>query len=244
MSAIEQNRGAGTAEHAYLLPPPRRLQHGELPPVIEPALHGVPAFDGPAPDHFEPFASEALAPAVSAELSERIRAAVLEHGAVRDHLAGVRFEWIGVSALDEKHEQDGGGALLAILYSYRDDRAIEVRLDRNGETIHDVSVLPYQPPPTEEEIQRAVELAAADSRLAERLSKDEHLVGTAILVSPSDQRSPSFGHRTFDVRFGYPSERLPRFMAMVDLSREAVVSVGSCCARDLGGELRQEGVRP
>ncbi|HVG36313.1 MAG TPA: hypothetical protein VNA10_01140, partial [Thermoplasmata archaeon] len=128
--------------------PPRVLQHGELPPVIEPALQGVPAFDGPTPDHFEPFASEELPPAVSAESFERIRGAVLEHGAVREQLAGVRFEWIGVSVLDAKAGKDGGeGALLAILYSYRDDQAIEVRLDRDGEKIHDVSVRAYQPPP-------------------------------------------------------------------------------------------------
>jgi hypothetical protein len=237
---LDQKRGA--ADHAYLLPPPRVLQHGELPPVIEPALHGVPAFDGPAPDHFEPFSSEELQPAVSVESLERIRSAVLEHGAVREQLAGVRFEWIGVSVLDEK--ADGDGALLAILYSYRDDQAIEVRLDRDGEKIHDVSVRPYQPPPTEAEIQRAVELARSDPRLARRMSDDEHLVGTAILVDSSDQDSPSLNHRRFDVRFGCPSERLPRFMAMVDLSREAVVSVGSCSARDFGEAVLREEVQP
>ena len=239
---IDQKRDAAASEHAYLLPPPRVLQHGELPPVIEPALHGVPAFDGPAPDHFEPFVSEELPSAVSGELLERIRGTVLEHGAVREQLAGVRFEWIGVSVLDEK--ADGGdGALLAVLYSYRDDQAIEVRLDRDGETIHDVSVLAYQPPPNEAEIERAIELARADPRLAERMSDDEQLVGTAILVGSSGQESPSLNHRRFDVRFGCPSERLPRFMAMVDLSREAVVSVGSCSARDLGDAAPDEEVQ-
>lgn len=239
MSMIDQKRGA--SEHAYLLPPPRVLQHGELPPVIEPALHGVPAFEGPAPDHFEPFVSEELSPAVSVESLERIRGTVLEHGAVREQLAGVRFEWIGVSVLDEK--ADGDGALLAVLYSYRDDQAIEVRLDRDGEKIHDVSVRPYQPPPTEGEIQRAVELAWSDPRLARRMSDEEQLVGSAILVGSSDQDSPT-NHRRFDVRFGCPSERLPRFMAMVDLSREAVVSVGSCCARDLGEAVLREEMQP
>ena len=76
------------------------------------------------------------------------------------------------------------------------------------------------------------------------MSEDEDLVGTAILVSSSDQASPSSNQRRFDVRFGCPSERLPSFMAMVDLSQEAVVSVGSCCARDLGNVVRDEGVQP
>jgi hypothetical protein len=223
------------ADRAYLLPPPRVLQHGELPPVIEPALAGVPAFDGPTPDHLEPFASEELPSAVSTESLERIRVAVLEHRTVKKHLAGVRFEWIGVSVLDEK---EGEETMLAILYSYASNRAIEVRLGREGEEIQDVSVHAYQPPPTEEEIRQAVELARSHPRLTEEVGDD--LVGTAILVSPSDPESPSFNHRQFDVRFGCPSERLPRFAAMVDLSREAVVRVGSCSGRDLAP--RQEGM--
>jgi hypothetical protein len=157
-------------------------------------------------------------------------------------LAGVRFEWIGVSVLDEK-AGNGIGSLLAVLYSYRNDQAIEVRLDRNGERIEDVSVLRYQPPPTNGEIERAVELARADPRLAKRMGDDEHLVGSAILVSSGDPDSTSLSHRRFDVRFSCPSERLPRFMAMVDLSREAVVSVGSCSTGDLNELACHEGVQ-
>jgi len=222
----------------YLLPPPRVLPHGELPPVIEPALRGVPAFDGPAPDQFEPFESDELPPVVSPESLERIREMVLAHETVREQVGGGRLEWIGVSVLDDKAAEDGvESLLLAILFSYDRNRAIEVRLDRDGEKVHDVSVQEYQPPPTDEEIRRAVELARSDPRLAEQLS--DNLVGTALLVG-----SPGSNHRMFDVRFGCASERLPRFMAAVDLSREAVVRVGSCCGHDLGHAVLQEGVEP
>ncbi len=227
----------------YLLPPPRVLQHGELPPVIQPALYGVPAFDGPTPDHFEPFASKELPPAVSPELLERIRETVLKHKDVKERLDDERFEWIGVSVRDEKAGEGGvEGTLLAVLYSYSANRAIEVRLNRDGQKIHDVAVLAYQPPATAGEIERAIELARSHPELAEQLSND--LVGTAILVSLTDHESPGFDHRGFDVRFGCPSERLPRFMAMVDLSRETVVSVGSCCARALGNAQLNEGGQP
>jgi len=227
----------------YLLPPPRVLQHGELPPVIQPALRGVPAFDGPTPDHFEPFASDALPPAVSPELLERIRATVMNHEAVKKRLEGERFEWIGVSVLDEKTGDDAvEETLLAVLYSYSMNRAIEVRLHRDGHQIHDVAVVAYQPPPTEGEIRRAIELARSDPRLAHQVG--DHLVGTAILVSSIDREAPDFNHRSFDVRFGCPSERLPSFMALVDLSRDAVISVGSCCALALGHAVPSEGGQP
>jgi hypothetical protein len=219
------------------------LQHGELPPVIDPPLHGVPLFAGPEPDHFEPFASEPLSPRVPPELSERARGTVLQHEALKQHLEGKRFEWIGLSALDDKAVENGREAgLLAVLYSYADDRAIEVRLDSAGEVVHDVAHLAYQPPPTQDEIQRAIDFAKSDQRLAGELGDD--LVGTAILVSSEDPNSPSFRHRLFDVRFGCPCERLPRLMGMVDLSRETVTSVGSCCPDDLAHAPTHEGVQP
>lgn len=226
MSASEGKRNE-PRQQAYLLPPPRVLPHGELPPVIEPALRGVPAFDGPRPDHFEPFESQELESAVSSESLMRTRERVMADDTVREHLGGERFEWIGVSVLDDKAlEESGEAPLLAVLYSYDRNRAIEVRLDRDGETVQDVSVRAYQPPPTDEEIRRAVEIASSHPRLADHLGE---LEGTAILIS-----SPNANQRLFDIRFGCPSERLPEFMATVDLSREAVVRVGSCSPHDLG----------
>ncbi len=225
MSTSEGKRG-DPAPQAYLLPPPRVAPHGELPPIIEPALRGVPAFEGPEPDHFEPFESEELESDVSDESLERTRQRVMADSNVREHLGGERFEWIGVSVLDEKAvEESGEGSLVAILYAYDRNRAVEVRLDRDGETVHDVSVHAYQPPPTDGEIRRAIEIAGAHPRLAEHVGQ---LEGTALLISP-----PGANQRIFDIRFGCPSERLPRFMATVDLSRQSVVRVGSCSPHDL-----------
>jgi hypothetical protein len=216
----------------YLLPPPRFLQHGELAPIVEPPMRGVARFEGSPPDQFEPVVSESRPAQVTQELSERVRAMVLEHHQLQD-VRGQRYVWIGISALDEKPQRRNQGeetspaGLLAVLYSYTDNVAIEIRLDAAGREIGDVARRAYQPPPTEEEIRRAIEIAQADSRLADQVTSD--LEGSAILVSPADPQSPNYNHRQFDVRFACPSEPLPRFMAMVDLSRERVLSVGSCC---------------
>lgn len=234
MSATEGRKGE-PAKQAYLLPPPRLLPHGELPPIIEPALRGVPAFDGPRPDHFEPFEAEELETAVSDDSLERIRQRVMADTNVREQLGGERFEWIGVSVLDEKAvEETGEGPLVAVLYSYDRNRAVEVQLDRDGETVQDVSVRAYQPPPTDGEIRRAIEIASAHQRVSEHVGE---LEGTAILISP-----PNTNQRLFDIRFGCPNERLPRFMATVDLSRQSVVRVGSCSPHDLGESASQREV--
>jgi hypothetical protein len=216
----------------YLLPPPRFLQHGELPPIVAPPMRGGAPFGGPLPEQLEPFASESRSRHLTDELSERVRALVLEHNQVQD-LRGKRYVWIGISVLDDKPVRRGPAeepspvGLLAVLYSYTDNVAIEVRLDAAGREISDVARVAYQPPPIEEEIRRAIDMARADPRLAEQITSD--LEGSAILVSPADPRAVNYNHRQFDVRFACPGEPLPRFMAMVDLSHERVVSVGSCC---------------
>lgn len=222
----------------YLLPPPLLVERGELPPVIEPGLVGVPPYERPLPDQIEPFASEPLEPAVSAELESSVQAVVIANASVRKHVDGRRHEWIGVSVVDSKAAADcgwgKGPSLLAVMYSYDDDRAIEVRLDAAGKKVHAVEQLAYQPPPTAAEIERAIELARADERHAAKIKDD--LVGTAILVSTPDSLSPTFNRRQFDVRFTSPCHRLPDHSAIVDLSRETVVSVGPCCSESHCGE--------
>lgn len=215
----------------YLLPPPVLAERAELPPFMEPRLAGVPPFDRPLPDQIEPFAFEPVAPIVSAELAARVQEVVLAHQSVSGHLEGRRYEWIGISVVDAKAAAEGGSgsatSLLAVLYSYGANRAIEVRLDSVGKQVEAVEVLAYQPPPTNAEIKRAIEMARADRRHRGQIA--DNLVGSAILVSSTDSQSAAFNHRQFDVRFAGPCDRLPRHAALVDLSTETVVSVGACC---------------
>jgi hypothetical protein len=123
--------------------------------------------------------------------------------------------------------------LVYVLYDYTDNFAIEVSLDKDATNIIDVAKYRYQPAPLEEEIERAIALAREDQRLKGKLT--DELEGMAILVSPVDPSNPYFSHRQFDVRFGCPDERLPRYNALVDLSLELVLRVGLTCVEKGGG---------
>lgn len=225
----------------YLLPPPVLAERAELPPFMEPRLAGVPAFDRPQPDQIEPFAFESVAPKVSAELATTVQQVVLAHESVKRYLEGKRYEWIGISVVDAKAAADAGSgqerSLLAVLYSYGANRAIEVRLDSAGKQVEAVEKLAYQPPPTNAEVQRAIEIARADSRHRGQIGDD--LIGSAILVSSTDSQSEAFNHRQFDVRFAGPCDRLPRHAALVDLSTETVVRVGGRCEGHLVSDDRE-----
>jgi hypothetical protein len=227
------------------LPPlaPRLLRYGELPPIMEPPLRDVP----PAPESegvelWERFESgpapEQLA--VTQELTGRAQAAALAAGEVQRVLEGKRYVSIGLSRLDvskrsgstqARPTRRGGrggqpeqAAWMFCFYNYTDNVAVEVLLDQNAQQILGVGEFRYQPAPVQEEIDRAVTLARGDRRLADRLAED--LEGRAILVSPVDPDDPSARRRLFDVRFGRPDERLPRYMALVDLGSETVLRAG------------------
>jgi hypothetical protein len=210
----------------YLLPPPRMLPRGEPRPTIEPALRDMAPFPGPElVDEWEPFPSEELKNALTPDLAHRAQAAALSDERVRRLLDNKRYIAIGVSLRERRDApKDRATTLMYVFYNYSDNVAVEVILDRNARQISDVAELRYQPAPVRQELEQAVALARADRRLAERLTDD--LEGTAILVSPVDPEDPNYGHRQFDVRFVSPTERLPPYMALVDLSTETVLVAG------------------
>jgi hypothetical protein len=209
-----------------LLPPPRILPFGEFRPVIEPPLRDLRLPETPEQaEQWEPFSSSPLEDQnqLTEELIQRAQAATLDAEEVRQMLADKRYIAIGASLREDR--VDNTTSLVFILYNYTDNLTVEVSLDENARGVTHVAQEPYQPAPLQEEIDRAIRLARDDRRLAERLS--EQLEGTAILVSPADPDHPQYNHRQFDVRFGRPDERLPRYWALVDLSTEIVLGAGS-----------------
>jgi hypothetical protein len=231
--------------------PPRLVRYGELPPTIKPPLRDMP----PPPDSGEVELWEAFASgpapeqlAVTPELNGAAQATALAAEGVQSVLADKKYVPIGLSRLDvgkrEASAQAGprprGGrrreaAWMFSFYNYTDNVAVEVLLDEGARQVLGVAESRYQPAPVQEELDRAVALARGDRRLAERLSDD--LEGTAILVSPVDPDDPRAYRRLFDVRFGRPDERLPRYMALVDLGSETVLSAGPVD----GGVAHREG---
>jgi hypothetical protein len=214
-----------------LLPPPQMLPHGELRPVIEPPLRDLPPFVGPEMvEEWQPFASHSVESHLMADLALKAHEVAMKDERVKQRLTDKQCIPIGISLL-ENRDDPKAASLMYVFYNYTDNLAIEVFLDRTTQKIIDIVDSHYQPPPLQEEIEHAITLARQDSRLAERLTDD--LEGTAILVSPIDPDSPYCFHRQFDVRFGSPDERLPRYMALVDMSMRKVLKAGPVCRHEL-----------
>jgi hypothetical protein len=222
--------------HRDLLPPPLLLPHGELRATIEPPLRDLAPFPGQEMvDEWEPFESGPAEDQLPEDLVRRAQTIALANEHVKRLLTSKRYISIGASLLDGDDKK--AASLLFIFYNYTDNLTIEVMLDRTAQEVGSVAEMRYQPPPPQQEIDQAIALARQDRRLAELVTDD--LEGTAVLVSPVDPKSPYYSHRQFNVGFGCPDERLPRITALVDLSAETVIKVGSDCAKESqqqGGE--------
>jgi hypothetical protein len=213
----------------YIPPPPRLLPNDELPAIIEPPLQDLVAFPATSTiEEWEPFTCGSVENLLTEELTRRIQNFALADERVSQRLKGKRYIPIGASLL-EKRDDPKSNSVVFILYNYTDNLAVEVLLDSDAQQIIDVFESPYQPAPLQHEIEQAVDLARKDNRLAKYLEDQDDLEGTAILVSPVDPNNPNYCHRIFDVRFVCPSERLARYMAMVDLSTETVIKVDPTC---------------
>jgi hypothetical protein len=230
--------GGGTVSQAEfnLLPPPRLLPEAEMPPIIEPSIKGM----GPFPEIvdmevWDSVDSEPLDEQERLELVERARRLAYADPRLTSLLSGRRHVEIGVSFREDK--EAGAGSLLFVLFDYTGNQAIEVQIDGSAERVLDIVEAHYQPPPTEQEIEEAIALAARDDRLRDRITHS--MTGVAILAETVDQRSQRFGHRQLDVGFMCPDERTPRHRARVDLTDQTVVSVDDGCGdSSTGGDER------
>jgi len=199
----------------------------EFPPIIEPPLRELGQPPGIYPlEDWEPVASEPLDEERRTELAERAMRTARAHGQIR----GARYIPIGVSFREDKEK--GTEWMMAVLFSYSDNRAVEVHLSGDAETVLDVVEAEYQPAPSDEELAQAIALARQDQRVVRRVS--DTMRASAILRIGTDPASPLYGRRCFDVGFGCADERSPRVRATVDLSNEAVVGVDEDCGSVVG----------
>jgi hypothetical protein len=143
---------------------------------------------------------------------------------VRERLADHRFAALGASVgADAKDDRI---PVVAIFYDYDANVAVEVELTADGEdlTVVGIEESDRQPAPSDEELERAIELARDDRRVAGRLT--EELDARTILVSGVEEGDRHHRTRRIEVSFGLPDERLPRLRALVDLGSERVLGVG------------------
>jgi hypothetical protein len=209
-----------------MLPPPRVRPQPELGPIIEPPFRGVAHPRIEQPEEWEPFRSEPIRDeflVLTAEMAGRARAFAVSEQRVAKILADKHYIIIGAS-LRESKEAHNHAEILVVIYNYTDNEVVEVLLNSENLEVSRVNTSRYQPAPVEEEIERAIRLARDVDDLAKHLT--DEMVGMAIQVTFEDPADPRHNHRMFDIRFGCSDERLPRFVAMVNLSTNTVVSTG------------------
>jgi hypothetical protein len=149
------------------------------------------------------------------------RAAQLTATAGKDarvrRLLGRRFVSIGVRSSASKDGRDP----VAVFFSYANQWAVEVRFDPRGDVI-EARTSRTQPPLTDEELARCLELARKAIGRGAR-----ELAGGAIAVMREEPDDALAGRRLADVRFFEEDRRLPRFHATVDVASGEVLDSGT-----------------
>jgi hypothetical protein len=213
-----------TALDQYIEPPPRLHASAEALPHLG-GLDLAP-YRGELPDEIELHNVEPLRDAFDATAAEARLKQLLAHPKVRDRLARCRHVAIGVSRRGATSKEETL-TYLAVAYDYSNNVAVEISSNAQGEVLG-ITDEAYQPAPVQVEIERAIELARGDERIAAKVAG---MVGMAIpFAGPNNEWAQ---RRVIEVLFGCRSERLPRHRAWVDLSTDTVLRAGhecECCA--------------
>jgi hypothetical protein len=97
-------------------------------------------------------------------------------------------------------------------------------IDPIGRSILELNEQRYQPPLAATEQGQALEMVRDDGRLSE--AGIDIANGVGLIVEDVNSRSPRYGHRLVDLRFGPANRYLPTAFAIVDLSGQEVVRAG------------------
>jgi hypothetical protein len=145
---------------------------------------------------------------------------------VRERLGDARVAALGASIRGDVKKKTRVFPVFVLYYDYDAGVTVEVELAAEGDEMAVVGIqdADYQAAPSDEEIERAIELARADRRVTGRITRD--LVPRVILVSDVEPGDRHHGTRRLEVAFGRPTERLPRLRTLVDLGAEQVLGVG------------------
>jgi hypothetical protein len=201
--------------------PPAEVDLGEFPAVIEPPLRQLPE-PGPAPGTATYFESERRELTPGAELLARATPALLAEEGVRGFTGGRELTFLGASRrVDAKPGEPSPVTVVA--YDYAANRAYAVQLEPDEDLrVTEVTELPGQPPLSDEEIERAAEIALADPWVARRVT--DGFLPMVLLTSDVEPGDEHWGRRRAYVGFGPPDERLPRLRVIVDLGAGEVVA--------------------
>ena len=117
------------------------------------------------------------------------------------------------------------GLVRLVYYSYSQNVPLEVRVKDTG-VLNVARLDGYQPPEGRQDVQRGIELAKADPRLA---GKVDQLQGHGLLMQPDRglvRNDPGYGHRTMWITFSQGQDGDPKYWAVVDLTEDKVLEAG------------------
>lgn len=211
----------------YIDPPPRLYSSAEALPHLGGLL--LAPYYGEQPDEIELYPVQPLRDAFDDAASNEILKNTMALPKVRERLARCRHIFIGVSRRDELDKGEAK-SFLVVAYDYNLNLAVEISLSSNGE-LTGISDANYQPPLVQSEIERSIELARMDDRIANQVG---NMVGMVIPFEGVDGEWSN--RRVVEVLFGCRSKRLPHLRAWVDLSTETVLQVGDSCECCLSNE--------
>jgi hypothetical protein len=206
------------------LPPPGlfSVEIPNLGPIIDPPFVDAPDFSQYlTPADTTPVEFEPLEPRITDESRRQAVDWALASDRITPKLQGKRYEVleVGTRSLDRQTDHP-----LVIIYNYTDDVVVEAMIDPVRRAVHEVSVERYQPLLTPSEQSQALEMVRDDGRLTE--AGIDVATGVGLIVEDVNFRSPRYGHRLVDLRFGPANRYLPTAFAIVDLSGREVVRTG------------------
>ena len=161
--------------------------------------------------------------------------AALRNAAERDSrvtkLLGGRWVFIDADRMPPEGKRsfgccrDAASLTRLLYYSYSQNIAVDVRM--KGDNLLSISPLEgYLPPEGQQDVQRGIELAKADPRLA---GKVEQLQGHGLLMQPDRgffRNDPGYAHRTIWITFSKGQDGDPKYWAVVDLTDDKVLDAG------------------
>lgn len=161
--------------------------------------------------------------------------AVLRKAAESDRrvtsVLGSRWAFIDADRLPSEGKIDFGCCRLTtkpvrlVYYNYGQNVAVEVRM-KEADVFSVARLEGYQPPEGSQDVERGIELAKADPRLA---GKVEQLKGHGLLMQPDRgffRNDPGYAHRTIWITFSKGQDGDPKYWAVVDLTEDKVLEAG------------------
>jgi hypothetical protein len=191
--------------------------------------HHKPKMAGTVQDPSAKRATNATAVLTAEEVATLRKAAESDRRVIAQ--LGARWAFIDADRLPPRGKVSFGcclhtvGVVRLVYYSYGQNVAVEVQMKEAK--VLSVSLLEgYQPPEGRQDVQRGIELAKADPRLA---GKVEQLQGHGLLMQPDRgffRNDPGYAHRTIWITFSKGQDGDPKYWAVVDLTEDKVLEAG------------------